>query len=220
MNLILPDDPDITGWFKDEAEIREAYWLVQAGDVVLDIGSHIGSYAIPALAAGATVYAVDPDAGRLAILARLCEINSLDMSRLVTVNEAVAGAGGYTQDFRSALDAAPYPEHHAPAAARFSTMDDLAGRLAITRLDWVKIDVEGAELGVLQGGQNILGSAHPALLIEDHTDVYPFVAQMNSRHQCTELLESLGYTIETNRYQDNLTPDRTFLICHPNTRKG
>ncbi len=208
--MIIPDDPDTSGWFEDEVEIRDAYWHPRPGDVVADIGCHIGAYTLPALAAGATVYAVDPSRGYLDRLVSLCGVNGL-LERLVTVNEAVAAPGGYSPEFRRQLNEAPYPEHHAAEGARYTTLDELADRFAWDRLDLVKIDTEGAELGILQGGERTLRKFTPELLIEDHTDVYPFVAAMDSRQQCTSLLEAAGYSVQLVRYEGHLTPDRVFM---------
>jgi FkbM family methyltransferase len=217
--LMLPGDPDITGWFEDEAEIRDAWWQPGPGDVAADIGCHIGSYAVPALAAGAVVYAIDPSAAYTRTLRGICEANGLDTARLHVINEALAGEDGYPPEFRAALDAAPYPEHHAGAGASFTTLDRLAAREGIRRLDWVKIDVEGAELGVLRGGLETLRSLRPRLLIEDHTDVYPFVAEMRSAERCRELLEDAGYAVLEVPYSGHLTPDRAFWACTP-ARRG
>lgn len=43
----------------------------------------------------------------------------------------------------------------------------------LTRLDFVKIDVEGAELQVLEGGQQAIGSFRPTLLIETRPGTRP-----------------------------------------------
>jgi hypothetical protein len=44
----------------------------------------------------------------------------------------------------------------------------LAERPGIDRVDWIKIDVEGAELGVLRGGERTLKRYKPNLLVELH----------------------------------------------------
>jgi FkbM family methyltransferase len=212
-DISLPDDPDITGWFEDEAEVRAEHWQVKPGETVADIGCHIGGYTVPALVAGATVYAIDPSTVYTGTLTSICQANQLDLSRLHVVNEAVAAPGGYVPEFRQALDAAPYPEHHAAASAWYTTLDELAQRFTWEHLDWVKIDTEGAELGILQGGEAVLRKYRPALLIEDHTDVYSFVAAMGSRQHCTELLEELGYGVQLVRYEGHLTPDRVFMVA-------
>jgi FkbM family methyltransferase len=214
IQLSLPDDPDIYGWFQDEVEIREEHWHPAAGEVVLDIGCHIGSYTIPALAAGATVYAIDPAVHYTTTLRGIAAAHNLT-GGLVVVNEALSGPQGYTQEFRTALDAAPYPEHHAAAGASYTTLDELAGLLELTRLDLVKMDVEGAELSILQSGTETLRRFRPRLLIEDHTDVYAFVAAFDSTRRCTELLQGLDYEVSIARYPGHKTPPRTFMVGTP-----
>lgn len=204
--MSLEDEKDY--WFADEKEIRDRYWDIKPGEVVVDIGCHIGSYAIPALEAGAAVYAVDPCEARLDVLRRFWEGGP---GRLVTVNKALAEEGGYTAEFRANLAISPYQEFHPAADAQFSTLDDLVTEYGLTRLDWVKIDVEGAELGVLTGGMKTLARFRPALVIEMHDQVYPFVSQMRSGGQCRELLEGLGYEIEVVPYVRSAPRD--FWIC-------
>ena len=200
-------------WFNDEQEIRDRYWHVQPGQVVMDIGCHIGSYSIPALTAGATVYAVDPSEPRLTQLRQSWDG---DPARLITVTRALAEEGGYTAEFRASLDVAGYREFHAPASAPFSTLDGLAAGYGLARLDWVKIDVEGAELGVLTSGLETLARFRPALLIEAHDKVYKFVAAMGSERRCHDLLTGLGYEIEVVPYYGHdWTVDRDFWVCRP-----
>lgn len=197
-------------WFDDEREIRDEHWLIEPGQVVVDVGCHIGSYSIPALTAGATVYAVDPDESRLAIVRKFWDG---DPDRLITVNRALAEKGGYAPEFRANLTISPYQEFHAPEDAHFSTLDELAAEYGLTRLDWVKIDVEGAELGVLTGGREALARFCPSLVIEMHDQVYKFVHDMRSGPQCRELLEGLGYKIEIVPY--TRSAPRDFWVCRP-----
>jgi FkbM family methyltransferase len=200
-------------WFSDEQEIRDRYWHPGPGQVVLDVGCHIGSYTIPALTAGATVYAVDPSGPRLA---RLREYWDGDPARLTTIDRALAEKGGYTPEFRAALDVSDYKDFHAPASARFSTLDELAAEYGLTRLDWVKIDVEGAELGVLTGGAGTIARFRPVLLIEGHDRVYEFIAAMGSERKCHDLLAGLGYEIEVAPYTPAVGPAaRDFWVCRP-----
>lgn len=200
-------------WFHDEQEIRDQYWHIKPGQVVVDVGCHIGSWAVPALSAGATVYAVDPIEARLE---QLRQIWDGDPARLIAVRKALAEAGGYTPEFRANLDAGGYTDFHAPADAQFSTLDEMATEYGLTRLDWVKIDVEGAELGVLAGGREALARFRPSVLIEAHDKVYKFVADMGSQQKCTDLLAGLGYEVEAVPYYNHTwTVDRDFLVCTP-----
>ena len=51
-------------------------------------------------------------------------------------------------------------------AVTVETLDDLCARADLTRLDFIKIDVEGAELRVLEGGEHAIETFKPAMLIE------------------------------------------------------
>jgi FkbM family methyltransferase len=46
------------------------------------------------------------------------------------------------------------------------TLDELVVREALTRLDVVKIDVDGGELGVLRGARATLSTLRPSLILE------------------------------------------------------
>lgn len=217
--VTLPDDPQILRWFADEAEIRDAHWRPGPGEVVLDVGCHIGSYTIPALAAGARVIAVDPSVEFIATLVRLVALNpTIDSDRLTLVHEAMAEEGGYPAEVRAGLATALWQSMYPAPDAVFSTVDRLAHDVGLDRLDWVKIDVEGGEASVLRGGVVTWRRFHPTMIIEDHTDVYPFVAEMDSAWQCLRLLDRLGYRVQTVRYEPtptgDSTPNRTFWIAH------
>ncbi len=54
--------------------------------------------------------------------------------------------------------------------------------------DYLKIDVEGAEMSVLTGAQNLLKDAHPAIFLATHS---PALHQ-----QCLAFLHSLDYTVQ------------------------
>ncbi|MCA0301846.1 MAG: FkbM family methyltransferase [Proteobacteria bacterium] len=73
------------------------------------------------------------------------------------------------------------------------TLDALAARLPIERVDVVKIDVEGAELKVLQGAADLLRRTRPILLIEANEGALQ--GQGASSAEVVALLESLGFAI-------------------------
>jgi FkbM family methyltransferase len=74
-----------------------------------------------------------------------------------------------------------------------STLDGLCADVGMTRLDFVKIDVEGAELHVLQGGEHAIKTLRPTMLIEieeRHTARY-----QHSAHDVVTWLTQRGYTM-------------------------
>ena len=46
------------------------------------------------------------------------------------------------------------------------TLDAVAARLGLSRVDFIKIDVEGAEASVIDGASNVLRGMRPTLLLE------------------------------------------------------
>lgn len=208
MTILLPDEPGLAAAYADEQPVRDAHWKPRAGQVVMDIGAAVGSYTVPALAAGAGVIAVDPDAGATAKLERVAALNGF--TEYVVSNVAVFDNPGYPPEMRAALENSPWPYLIPRPDTDWFPLDELTAGLR--RLDWIKIDVEGAELGVLRSGRRTLTQHRPRLLIEDHTEVYPFVAAMDSRRQCRELLEAIGYTVTEVPWGP---PPRTYLVCEP-----
>lgn len=73
------------------------------------------------------------------------------------------------------------------------TLDALAERLALGRVDIVKIDVEGAELKVLAGARALLTAMRPVLLIEANPGALH--GQGTSVGEVLELLRGLDYEI-------------------------
>jgi FkbM family methyltransferase len=216
VNLVLPDDPYIRFVFSDEEDIRAAYWQPSADETALDVGSHYGSYAVPALAAGADVIAVEPRQEFSDRMLSVLAASGISAARLTLVAEALSAPGGYTGEFWARLAGGPCQDIYATPGMAFTTLDELASRLGLTRLDWVKIDVEGAELGVLQGGLGTLKRFRPRMLIEEHGGTIPFIAAMGIPAACLQLLAGLGYQVTTVRHTTQTSsPDRDFWVCTP-----
>ena len=67
------------------------------------------------------------------------------------------------------------------------TLDELVHKGELPTPDYIKIDVEGAELLVLTGGRQMLSRYHPTSFLATHG------CEIHSR--CCQLLESLGYAL-------------------------
>jgi FkbM family methyltransferase len=82
---------------------------------------------------------------------------------------------------------------HADVLVPVDTLDQLCQRAGLTRVDFIKIDVEGAELHVLRGGARTIETLRPDLLLEieaRHVTRYPYGVQDVARW-----LTSRGYTM-------------------------
>jgi FkbM family methyltransferase len=149
----------------EEHDFRQKYWDIQPGDVVFDAGSSYGSYSLTACAMGATVHAFEP------------EINVFnDLILNVKLNEWQGKCSCYNFGLYSSeteLDfkkSAPHwPQFAISSLYKMQTLDSVAGTQKISKLDWIKIDVEGAEEHVIFGGRNTIKKLHPKLIVECHT---------------------------------------------------
>ena len=155
---------------------ERAYWLghyepeiqaflsahVRPGDVVYDVGAHLGFHSVGAALLGAEVHAFEADPANARRLRRTAELNRLPLH----VHEAAVWdtAGGV----------ALVPGYEGPEArvaegaggVRSVTLDEFADAHPDPRL--VKLDVELAELRVLAGAQRLVARAQPVVLLELH----------------------------------------------------
>ncbi|MBV2367133.1 FkbM family methyltransferase [Streptomonospora nanhaiensis] len=168
-----------------EREVAGLAEVVRPGAVCLDVGAEYGLYTFTladlAGPAGA-VYAVEPLPGPARFLTTAASALGADNVRVL--RRALAreeGTGTLSLPLRRGLPvhgraylttgaASPGPNTEFSAArtvtAPVSTLDSLAAELGFDRLDFVKADVEGAELAVIDGGAATLERHRPALLLE------------------------------------------------------
>jgi FkbM family methyltransferase len=181
---------DHSSWwsFDDEQSVRDLWWKPGRGQVVLDVGAAFGSYALPALRDGARVICFSPADFDTELLRKNLELNPELARRCLITRDGLHEHDGwfdpdhcqFAGDSASVAGVSPW--------LRVRSLDSwLAERPGVERVDWVKLDVEGAELGVLRGAEQALRSWRPQLLIELHEQHIPTIAVDVSR-----FLRSLG----------------------------
>jgi FkbM family methyltransferase len=143
--------------------------FIAPGDLIYDVGAHIGTFAIPlALAAGAhgRVIAIEADAENFALLRR--NIARLGLQNRITPLHGLAGgrAGGYRRVSSAGHTSATYflPDPNGVALPTIM-LDDLQNG-ATRRVAAIKIDVEGMELAVLQSAERTIARDRPVLYAE------------------------------------------------------
>lgn len=174
---------------------------------IWDIGAHIGYHTLSfAKAVGKTgkVVAFEPNPDNLAILKKNITTNQDLASSIMVRGEALSdtigtqkmsvsknkssasSTGGYLQNVKPPLPSSSYAEFE-NITIQTTTIDQLIKGAGIPTPDILKIDVEGAELHVLQGARKLLESVKPILIIEIHT-----IAMMFS---VSELLKNNSYEL-------------------------
>jgi FkbM family methyltransferase len=211
--LSLPLDKAIwTGTY--EAELAEAAASsVRAGDVCYDIGAYRGFFSgVFALAGAGRVIAFEPFPENCAQLQRLAANNP--QLPLTFENIAVGREDGIAEfivmtDSSMGKLASSSFQSEVPSAALLKvclrTLDGLISEGKHLAPQVVKIDVEGAELDVLQGAKKMLQDSKPVLFIEAHSKTLAT--------ECSKLLEDLGYRVSV--FEEELgRKENSSAVCH------
>ena len=158
-------------WF-DLLEATPGYLMerpLKAGDVVVDGGAFIGSFAVVAaklVGPGGRVVAFEPDSVSRERLCSNLELNGLG-------NVTVVGKALWDTDERLRFS----DSHYAGAAivtggggveVEAVSLDAELARLDIPTVDFIKMDVEGAELRAVEGCQRLMATCRPAFAIASY----------------------------------------------------
>jgi hypothetical protein len=170
------DPTDHASWWthEDEVSVREAFWNIQAGDVVFDIGAAHGAYTLSALAAGAQhVMAWSPEQEFGWALAPSLEQNGWAKRATIFTNGLWCCRADHLMFPLLALD---------------DQIRDMPVAQIGRRVDVMKIDTEGAELAILMGALDTIDRCKPRILVEHHNFI-----DSSLERRVRALLNSLGY---------------------------
>jgi FkbM family methyltransferase len=178
-----------------EEDIIE-HFTPKEGDIVVDIGAHMGRYTIISskrVGANGKVVAIEAHPGNFEMLKSNIKLNQL--TNVIPLNYAAYSKetkinlylpeveSGYTIYNTIMSNRARTEDKFVEVSA--NTLDYLLQLNEITDVNWVKIDVEGAEFEVLKGASNVLSKSKDiALLIEvhgldNHRPILEFVSSYN-----------------------------------------
>jgi FkbM family methyltransferase len=162
----------------DEPDLHVVRHLVAPGDTALDLGASIGTYTrflSERVGPAGRVVSVEPVPETFAILSG--NLRALKLANATALNVAVSGAEGWAAMEVPRLDWGGEDHYCARVVderagmggnrrvrVRTATADSIAREMG--RVDFVKMDVEGHELSVLDGADWLLREARPAWLIE------------------------------------------------------
>ena len=202
----IPDGPDFylstrwfsewTTWFYGSVDDDIYRWIrsnAQADWVGFDVGMNFGFFACVLAQRCAQSHGFEPVpwiADRAEANSKLNHFTNLLMNRIALSNEA-----GEAELFVPSPDDANWGKSSilrntigasSPLRISTDTLDRYVSKNGLNRLDFIKIDVEGAEHLVLQGAIESLKTFHPAVVFEVNPE---------SIEQCLHLLRSIGYKL-------------------------
>ena len=148
--------------------------LIGPGEAVVDIGANVGAYTKELsrlVGARGSVFAFEPVAANHQILqtvvrkGRLANVQCFRMALGAKIEQreiTIPALGGFT-GYYWAHFARP---GEGGEKVDVSTLDTMRRQGNLPAIDFIKCDVEGSELEVLDGAAGLLGMDHPAWLIE------------------------------------------------------
>jgi FkbM family methyltransferase len=137
------------------------HFEIEPGDVVVDIGAHVGTFTLMAARAGAgAVYAYEPLPENAELLRRNLEANGV---MNVTVHQCAVGGADGTSTFRvglysvgGSLDGiAPAHERGRTITVRTVCLATVMAENGLERIDVLKLDCEGAEGEIIEGVERV-----------------------------------------------------------------
>jgi len=174
-------------------QIYDKYYKLTDNDVVIDVGAHVGIFTLKATQEAKLVIAVEPEPHNYRLLKYNVTMNNI--SNAICLNTALANFNGYIDLYidRNSLGHSVVPElrkrfvSKRKIRVKAMKLDSLVKELGLEKVDFIKIDVEGAELNVLEGALETLRSFNPFLSIaayhykDEYIEIYRFLKKIGYR---------------------------------------
>jgi FkbM family methyltransferase len=187
-------------WFPHETQISAEIWseylavfwdhpanahrylahgtFIEPGDICVDCGACEGTFALQALEAGAgKLVCLEPSKEMVDCLKRTLS-QPIDEGRAVTLNVAagaVEGEANFTFDSSSPFGGS-IGNTGKISRVRVQPITNICEELDLPRVDFVKMDIEGAEIQAVEGALPILKRHHPKLAITTYHRAFDYAA--------------------------------------------
>jgi FkbM family methyltransferase len=160
--------------------------LVRKGQTVYDVGAHVGYYTLLSselVGKTGVVVSFEPNPRNLKFLEKNLSINHYYNVKII---RACLGDKTETVSFSTEDDSSTgRVRKNGNLRVKMFRLDDLIGNQTIPPPDFVKIDVEGAEMLVFEGSRNTFSNYHPKLVLSTHGP--------EIHNQCLQFLKSNSY---------------------------
>jgi FkbM family methyltransferase len=155
----------------ESEDIRSVLNLLPANPVVIDIGANFGIYSvlIASSSGDCQVHAFEPVPQTAALLKSNADRNRVG-GRIIINNVAVGSEPGnllITTDRYAGNYLLAHNNYHGDVQeVPVIRLDDYVAQKGLRRIDFIKCDVEGAELLVMKGAGHVLASMRPIIMLE------------------------------------------------------
>lgn len=190
---------------------------VRRGDYVIDVGAFNGDWTIglsEAVGEAGLVLAIEPSAEIFELLR--FNVGRFPWANVICRNEAIGAAEARAEYGEQWVNnyGGRYIKPSESGPLTVTTLSSLARRVSARRVDFIKIDVEGFEVNVLEGARELILADRPKMIIEIN-DI-ALGRQGHERGQIYDFLKNAGYYVS--RLQSEQDPENLYdVLCVPIT---
>lgn len=148
-------------------------FIPERGAIVIDGGSFDGGTGVRFTERGFKVYGFELDKNLYPLAAQVARQNNF------VVENIGLGAYNHTATYRPLKGGSTHLDGDGTESAQIITLDDYVREKDLSRVDFIKLDVEGAELDVLRGATTTVVRFKPILAISAYHKLDDFWTLMN-----------------------------------------
>ena len=178
---------------------------VSEGGVVLDVGSNVGVFSRYALERGNNVICIEPSINSLPALYKNLERYN---GKYTVIEKGMWSSSGVVNFYEN--ESFPGSNHvsfeSATRTIEVSTIDNILDELAVDKLDFIKMDIEGSEVEALKGAKDTIIKYVPNMALclyhkpTDAKDIIGFVRSLELNYNLTVLTHNHGDYLVTVGY--------------------
>ncbi len=181
--------------------------VIESGMIAVDVGAHVGYYSLimaNGVGPSGRVYAFEPRDLNRNFLKKHIRVNGVEN---VEVSSNCVGDREGTVSFETRTGTGTgHISEEGNVSVEMTTLDSSIKNGRVREPDFLKIDVEGAEVQVLKGASETIRSKRPVMVLAVHSDAL--------ERECRDILEPLGYIFEDLGQEKG---DKEFLVRVPST---
>ena len=204
--ILQPLDSLSENYAIHRSRIFDIFYKIQNNDVVIDIGAHVGIFTLRAAqkARNGLVVAVEPYLPNYKLL--MYNINYNKIENVIAINCALSESTGVTKLYIGTESLSHTTSKRRKISnyvteryvkVKTQTLDGLVDKLKLRKVNFVKINAEGAELSILKGAEKTLEKNNVSLALA--VDHYPTEIQEVSKY-----LQRKGYAVFPYGYMNYL----------------
>jgi FkbM family methyltransferase len=159
----------------EQYQCRRAGVTVRQGDIVIDGGACWGDTSLYFARQAEHVFAYECVPYNLAIFQRNMDLNPGLASRITLISKALWGSSGAALSFFQNGPASHAAEKATGLSVETQSIDNLVSERSLSRVDFIKMDIEGSETNALLGAEQTIRRYRPRLAISVYHNIEDFI---------------------------------------------